>query len=461
MRAGNGGAANRQVTAADRSVRPARWLACGAVLVLLGSGGALPAQEPRPAPQAPGATVPVNPPGAPARGPAPPAGERARDLGIPLDGTPGPLDAITDVPGVTVGHATIIRGEGRLVPGRGPVRTGVTAILPRGRKDLSPVFAGLFSLNGNGEMTGTPWIEDYGLLFYPVAITNTNSVGTVRDALIAWGAANLIDALHCCLPVVAETWDGDLSDIFGFHVGKAQLVAAVDSARGGPVTEGNVGGGTGMQCLGFKGGIGTASRRLSARAGGFTVGALVQCNFGLRRQLRIAGIPVGRELKVPEPCYDTREPLDSTLEFERCASAAGQVGEAGAAREREHGSIIVVLATDAPLLPHQLKRVARRAALGIGRMGGVAGAGSGDLFLAFSTGPTGAPDRRGVATVGMLSDDRIDPLYEAAVQATEEAIINAMLAARTMTGANWLRVPALPHDGVRRVLRLHQRLEGS
>jgi D-aminopeptidase len=434
-----------------------RWLG-GAMLGLAWLGGPVSAQQPKPVLSSPGATAPVKSPTSAGLGrrAAPPSGERARDIGVPLDGAPGPLDAITDVPGVTVGHATIISGEGRLVPGRGPVRTGVTAILPRGRDDLSPVFAGLFSLNGNGEMTGTPWIEDYGLLFYPVAITNTNSVGTVRDALIAWGADHVIDALHCCLPVVAETWDGDLSDIFGFHVGKAHLFAAIDSARSGPVPEGNVGGGTGMQCLGFKGGIGTASRRLSARAGGFTVGALVQCNFGIRRQLRIAGIPVARELKVAEPCYDTREALDSTLEFERCASASG---EAGAAREREHGSIIVVLATDAPLLPHQLKRVARRAALGIGRMGGVAGAGSGDLFLAFSTGPTGTPDPRGVAEVGMLSDDRIDPVYEAAVQATEEAIVNAMLAARTMTGANWLRVPALPHDGLREVLRRHDRLE--
>ncbi len=380
-------------------------------------------------------------------------GERARDLGVPLDGTPGPLDAITDVKGVTVGHATLIQGKGRLVAGKGPVRTGVTAILPRGRDDLSPVFAGWFSLNGNGEMTGTAWIEDYGLLFYPIAITNTNSVGTVRDALIAWGASRLPDALHCCLPVVAETWDGDLNDIFGFHVTGRDAVAAIDSARAGPVVEGNVGGGTGMQCLGFKGGIGTASRRLSDQRGGFTVGALVQCNFGLRQQLRIAGIPVARELRVPEPCYDTREPLDSTMAKDRCATAAGDAG--APPRVTEHGSIIVVLATDAPLLPHQLKRIARRAALGIGRMGGVSGAGSGDLFLAFSTAPTGTPDRRGVASVGMLSDDVIDPVYAAAVQATEEAIVNAMLAARTMTGANWYRVPALPHDGLREVLRRH------
>jgi L-aminopeptidase/D-esterase-like protein len=388
-----------------------------------------------------------------------PRAERARDLGIPLDGTPGPLDAITDVPGVTVGHSTIVQGTGRLVQGKGPVRTGVTAVFPRGRDDLAPVFAGWFSLNGNGEMTGTAWIDDYGLLFYPIAITNTNSVGTVRDALIEWGDQRLLDALHCCLPVVAETWDGDLNDIFGFHVKKEHVFAALAAAAAGPVAEGNVGGGTGMQCLGFKGGIGTASRRIKAARGSFTVGALVQCNFGLRRQLRIAGIPVNQELKVPEPCYDTRQALDSTLARDRCATAAGERG--AAARETEHGSIIVVLATDAPLLPHQLRRIARRAALGVGRMGGIAGAGSGDLFIAFSTGPTGTADSTGVARVAMLSDDVIDPVYEAAVQATEEAIINAMLAARTMTGANWYRVEALPHDGVRDVLARHGRLVGK
>jgi len=382
-------------------------------------------------------------------------GERARELGIMLDGISGPLDAITDVPGVTVGQVTLIRGSGRLVAGKGPVRTGVTAVFPRGRGDLSPVFAGWFSLNGNGEMTGTAYLDDYGLLFYPVAITNTNSVGTVRDALIEWGADRLPDVLHCCLPVVAETWDGDLSDIFGFHVKREHVYAALAAAAAGPVAEGNVGGGTGMQCLGFKGGIGTASRRLPATDGGFTVGALVQCNFGLRRQLRIAGVPVGQELRVPEPCYDTREALDSAMARERCTTASGA---AGPARKPEHGSIIVVLATNAPLLPHQLRGVARRAALGVGRMGGIAGAGSGDLFLAFSTGPTGTPDSAGVASVSMLTDDVIDPVYEAAVQATEEAIINAMLAARTMTGANWYRVPALPHDELRQVLGRYGRL---
>jgi L-aminopeptidase/D-esterase-like protein len=375
--------------------------------------------------------------------------ERARQLGIPLDGAPGPLDAITDVAGVTVGHATLIRGDGPLRVGAGPVRTGVTAIFPRGRDDLAPVFAGWFSLNGNGEMTGTAWLDDYGLLSYPITLTNTNSVGTVRDAVIAWGRERIPGVFTCCLPVVAETWDGDLNDIYGFHVRPQHVVQAIEAARTGPVAEGNVGGGTGMICLGFKGGIGTASRRVDSDGGGFTVGVLVQCNFGQREQLRIAGIPVGRELKEPVPCYDTRLPLDSARVRERCPEQRRAT--------REHGSIIVVIATDAPLLPHQLRRVARRAALGIGRMGGIAGAGSGDLFLAFSTASTGTPGRSHVATVRMLSDEAIDPVYQATVDATEEAIINAMLAARTMTGADWLRVPALPHDELKEVLRRYGR----
>lgn len=376
--------------------------------------------------------------------------ERAREMGIPLDGEPGPLDAITDVPGVAVGHTTLVSGNGALVVGVGPVRTGVTAVFPRGTADLSPVFAGWFSLNGNGEMTGIPWIDDYGLLLYPVTITNTNSVGTVRDAVIEWGRTRVPGVFNCCLPVVTETWDGDLNDIYGFHVKKEHVFSALASAEPGPVAEGNVGGGTGMQCLGFKGGIGTASRRLSERAGGFTVGVLVQCNFGLRRQLRVAGVPVGGEIAEPQECYDTDRPL-----------APGQAGlrcPKGQPREREHGSIIVIIATDAPLVPHQLRRVARRGALGIGRMGGIAGAGSGDLFLAFSTGGTGAPDSAGVVAVKMLPDERIDPVYEATVQATEEAIINALLAAESMTGANYLRVPALPHDRLRAVLRKYGRL---
>ena len=223
-----------------------------------------------------------------------------------------------------MGHSTIVRGQGKLSVGKGPVRTGVTAIFPRGRDDLAPVFAGWFSMNGNGEMTGTPWIEDYGLLVYPVAITNTNSVGTVRDAIIGWGRDRLKDASICCLPVVAETWDGDLSDIFGFHVHRQHVEAALAAAAPGPVAEGNVGGGTGMICLGFKGGIGTASRKLSEEEGGYTVGVLVQCNFGLRRQLRIAGIPVGQEITAPEPCYDTTEKLDSARAKERCPAGAGR-----------------------------------------------------------------------------------------------------------------------------------------
>jgi D-aminopeptidase len=378
--------------------------------------------------------------------------ERARELGIPLDGTPGLLDAITDVPGVTVGHATIIRGTGPLKVGEGPVRTGVTAVFPRGRDNLAPVFAGWFSLNGNGEMTGTAWIDDYGLMLYPVTITNTNSVGTVRDAVIAWGRTRISGVFNCCLPVVAETWDGDLNDIYGSHVQPAHVLAAFDSARSGPVREGNVGGGTGMQCLGFKGGIGTASRRLSETTGGFTVGVLVQCNFGLRRQLRIAGVPVGEEITDLKPCFATDRPLESALAAMRCPRGSTSV--------REQGSIIVVIATDAPLLPHQLRRLARRATLGIGRMGGIAGAGSGDLFVAFSTAETGASGEPAVTSVSMLRDERIDPIYEATVQATEAAIVNALLAAETMTGANDLRVPALPHDRLRTILRKYGRLRG-
>jgi D-aminopeptidase len=376
--------------------------------------------------------------------------ERARDMGIPLEGIPGALDAITDVPGVAVGHTTLIKGAGPLRVGEGPIRTGVTAIFPRGPKDLSHVFAGWFSLNGNGEMTGTAWIDDYGLLLYPITITNTNSVGVVRDAVIEWGRTRTSDVFNCCLPAVAETWDGDLNDIYGAHVQKAHVFSALANAKTGPVAEGNVGGGTGMQCLGFKGGIGTASRILPARAGGFTVGVLVQCNFGLRRQLRIAGVPVGQEITEPEQCYDTDTPLKPDADRKRCPRGSG--------RDREHGSIIVIIGTDAPLVPHQLRRVAKRAALGIGRMGGVSGSGSGDLFLAFSTASAGARDTNGVRSVPMLDDDRTDPLYEATVQATEEAIINALLAAKTMTGADYLRVPALPHDRLRAVLRKYGRL---
>ena len=376
--------------------------------------------------------------------------DRARDLGIPLDGRPGRWNAITDVTGVEVGAATLIRGSGRLDVGRGPVRTGVTAIFPRGRGGSDSVFAGWFTLNGNGEMTGTAWIDDYGLLVYPVTITNTNSVGTVRDAVIEWGRTRLSDAFNCCLPVVAETWDGDLSDIYGFHVTKQHAFRALESAAPGPVPEGNVGGGTGMICLGFKGGIGTASRKLTERHGGYTVGVLVQCNFGHRRLLRIAGVPVGREITEPHDCYEGPG-LDSAQAAQRCP--------AGSARgERDQGSIIAVVATDAPLLPHQLKRIATRATLGVGRMGGRGENSSGDIFVAFSTANAATVSDTGVSRVAMLPNARINPLFAATVQATEEAIVNALLAAETMTGANDVRLFALPHDRLMEAMRKYGRL---
>jgi len=370
--------------------------------------------------------------------------ERARDLGIPLEGVPGPLDAITDVAGVEVGHRTLVAGSGKLIAGKGPVRTGVTAVFPRGKTSDDPVFAGWFTMNGNGEMTGTTWVEESGFLWGPVLITNTHSVGVVRDAVIEW-ALRQGRLLHdeWSLPVVAETWDGGLNDINGFHVTKADAWAALDSAHGGPVAEGSVGGGTGMICNRFKGGIGTASRRLGADGGGYTVGVLVQCNYGARAPLRIAGVPVGREIPDLLPC---REPC-SGPRSEREARLAADVG-----------SIIIVVATDAPLLPHQLKRIAKRAALGVDRMGGLAGNSSGDIFIAFSTANARASRDSGLAQLAMLSNERITPLFEATVQATEEAIINAMLAAETMTGADDLKVYALPHDRLREILRKYNRL---
>ena len=356
---------------------------------------------------------------------------RARDLGVPFDGTPGPQNAITDVAGVEVGHSTIISGEGKLVVGQGPVRTGVTAVLPRGKRSNEPVFAAWFSLNGNGEMTGTTWVEESGFLEGPVMITNTHSVGVVRDAVIAWrikqGAPDA-DGYWWSLPVVAETWDGYLNDINGFHVKARHAWEALESAQAGTAREGNVGGGTGMVCHEFKGGIGTASRKLSEQAGGYTVGVLVQCNYGLRRQLRIAGAPVGAE--IPEKAVYTDE----------------------------EGSIIVVVATDAPLLPHQLKRLARRVSLGLARNGSTSGNGSGDIFIAFSTANPGAGGAKGTVPLTMLPNNRMNPLFDATVQATEEAIVNAMVAAETMTGINGRQVMALPHDRLRAVLKKYNRL---
>jgi D-aminopeptidase len=357
---------------------------------------------------------------------------RARALGVPFEGTPGPLDAITDVKGVEVGYRTLISGEGKLEVGKGPVRTGVTAIFPRGKQGVDPVFAGWFTENGNGEMTGTTWVEESGFLYGPVMITNTHSVGVVRDAVIAWQLKlqrSLPEDDWWSLPVVAETWDGYLNDINGFHVTAADADAAMEDAQGGAIAEGNVGGGTGMICFEFKGGTGTASRKLPDKLGGYTVGVLVQCNFGVRHLLRIAGVPVGYEI--------TGKPI----------------------WEDDTGSIIVVVATDAPLLPSQMKRIAKRVTLGLGRLGSISGDESGDIFIAFSTANPGAGlEQKKVVALQMLPNDRMDELFEATVQATEEAVVNAMVAARTMTGADGHTVEALPHDRLREILQKYNRL---
>jgi len=355
-----------------------------------------------------------------------PARPRARDLGVPFEGTPGPLNAITDVAGVEVGLVSFIDGSGPLVVGKGPVRTGVTAILPRGKRSSDMVMAGWFSLNGNGEMTGTTWVKESGFLEGPVLITNTHSVGTVRDAAIAWALKNGAQHQPWSLPVVAETWDGSLNDINGFHVRPEHVFRALDEARGGAVPEGSVGGGTGMVCYQFKCGTGTASRK----AGDYTVGVLVQANHGRRAELRIAGVPVGAEV-----------PL-----------AAARPGD-----DVEMGSIIIVVATDAPLLPHQLERIARRASLGLARTGATSGNSSGDIFIAFSTANARAAVNPDVAHVEMLSNDRISPLFSATVEATEEAIVNALVAAETMTGAGGRTVEALPHDRLKALLKKYGR----
>jgi D-aminopeptidase len=366
---------------------------------------------------------------------------RARDLAVPFDGTPGPLNAITDVAGVEVGATTLIHGDGALKVGEGPVRTGVTVILPRGAKNSDPVYAGWFSLNGNGEMTGTTWVEESGFLEGPVGLTNTHSVGTVRDSVIAWGVKH--GALHqdWSLPVVAETWDGWLNDINGFHVKQEDVFAALDSAKGGPVAEGNSGGGTGMVCYGFKGGTGTSSRVLAKDEGGYTVGVLVQCNCGRRPQLTIVGVPVGKEIPQDVPY----------------AGLSPWAAPPGSEMRGDVGSIIIVIATDAPLLPHQLKRLARRAALGLARTGSISGNGSGDIFIAFSTANPHADVEPGPNTVETVSNARISPLFSATVEATEEAIVNAMVGAKTMTGVDGHTVIALPHEQLRQALKKYNR----
>jgi L-aminopeptidase/D-esterase-like protein len=362
---------------------------------------------------------------------APASRPRARDLGVPFEGTPGPLDSITDVKGVEVGFRTIISGDGKLEVGKGPVRTGVTAIFPRGKSSIDPVFASWFTENGNGEMTGTAWVDESGFLYGPVMITNTHSVGVVRDEVIAWQLKNAPPTSAddwWSLPVVAETWDGYLNDINGFHVTPADADAAMKSAQNGPVEEGNVGGGTGMVCFEFKGGTGTASRQLSQQRGGYTVGVLVQCNFGRRPLLRIAGAPVGQEIPT--------KPIHKS----------------------DTGSIIVVVATDAPLLPHEMKRIAKRVTLGLGRLGSISGDSSGDIFIAFSTANPGAGLAEKPIQVQMLPGDQMDALFEATIQATEEAVVNAMVAAKTLTGIDGHTVEALPHDKLREILRKYNRL---
>lgn len=372
--------------------------------------------------------------------PAPPPkqAERARDIGVPFDGVPGKFNAITDVRGVEVGYTTIIEGEGKLEAGKGPVRTGVTAILPRGKESMNdPVYAGVFSLNGNGEMTGTAWVDESGFLEGPVMITNTHSVGTVRDAVIAWrvahGAADTT-GYWWSLPVVAETWDGYLNDINGFHVKPEHAARAIESATSGPIAEGSVGGGTAMVCYEFKGGTGTASRVVELTDAKrpapprYTVGALVQANCGRRPQLTIAGIPVGREIT------------------------------GNAVYSQEAGSIIIVIATDAPLLPHQLKRLARRASMGLARTGSVSGNGSGDIFLAFSTANPGVADADArTHNVQTIPNDRMDPLFTGTVEAVEEAIVNALVNNQPMVGRDGHHVDALPHDRLRELLKKYGR----
>ena len=391
---------------------------------------------------------------------------RARELGITplIGGTAGALDAITDVKGVEVGHSTIIRGAaGPLVVGTGPVRTGVTIVHPRGRASNDPVFGAWFTLNGNGEMTGTTWLQEGGILEGPIGITNTSSVGVVRDGILEWqvGTPGL---QPWGLPVAAETYDGTLNDINGFHVKPQHVREAITSARDGAVLEGAVGGGTGMICLGFKGGIGTASRKLPPEQGGYTVGVLVQCNFGNQRNLMIAGVPVGQEITDLAACRTIELPPSADQEargFRRCAG--GTSGAAGATRDdttepTELGSIIAVVATDAPLLPHQLKRIATRVSLGIGRVGGYASNGSGDIFIAFSTANPRTALANDSTPLTMLSNARISTLFTATVQATEEAIVNAMLAAQTMEGVNGTRVHGLPAPRVMDALRKYGRI---
>lgn len=373
---------------------------------------------------------------------------RARDLGIPFEGVPGKLNAITDVTGVEVGHVTLISGEGALKVGEGPVRTGVTAIHPRGKNSVSPVFGAWFTLNASGEMTGTTWLEERGIVDGPIMITNTHSVGVVRDASVAWMVDRGWPAIWHA-PVVAETYDGVLNDINGFHVTKEHALEAMAKATAGPVAEGVVGGGTGMMCNGFKGGIGTASRIIKSGDETYTVGVLVQCNYGRRQNLRLDGISMHDKLEVSPTCYTDRSIPRHTTWYPYCDKpvAADLMTE-----KVRDGSIIIVVATDMPLLPHQLKRVAKRPSLALGRLGATSNAGSGDIFIAFSTAGDGAIDENGISTVKMQGNNDLSTIFRAAANATEEAIVNAMVAAKTTIGVAGIRVEELPKDQVKRIM---------
>ena len=383
---------------------------------------------------------------------------RGRELGIPFPGQTGPMNAITDVAGVAVGHVTLIEGEGKLVPGKGPIRTGVTAILPRPRGDWDPVFAATFNQNGNGDMTGINWIKESGFLEGPILLTGTHSVGTVRDAAIQWQLKNGREFIFT-YPIVAETFDF-LNDANGEHVKPIHAFEALDGAKPGRVEEGGVGGGTGMGCNGFKGGIGTASRVLTATQGGYTIGVLVQCNYG--GDLRILGVPIRPEITDLRTCTVLQGPMSRpwTAGFPQCPATGRGARSDGRVEDHEgRGSIIVVVATDAPLLPHQLERIAKRVMLGMGRLGSFASNSSGDLFLAFSTANANAATAKSTASLVMLPNERIDPLFQATVEATEEAVVNAMLAAQTMTGVDGIRSFGLPGDRVVAILKKYNRMK--
>ena len=379
------------------------------------------------------------------------APERARDLGIPFEGTPGKLNAITDVPGVEVGQVTLNSGEGKLLQGKGPVRTGVTMVLPRGKDSVKSVNGGFFNLNGNGEMTGQSYLQDFGLVFGPIGISNTNAIGPVYAGITEWSAKTFGNAIW---PVVAETWDGRLNDIEGLHVKPEHAISAIKAAKGGAVQEGNVGGGNGMVCFGFKGGIGTSSRVIEVDGKSYTVGVLVQCNTGQRDVLRIAGAPVGQELAQKWlGCFQPG--VAATDKTPHCQKSGD-----GGAPSKDQGSIIIVVATDAPLLATQLNRIAKRASMGLARLGSFAGNGSGDIIVSFSTGDAvNDVEEAEPVTVTQFPNDKIDPMFNATVQATEEAITNALVAARDMTGIDGYTSYALPHDELKNILKKYNRLQ--